>query len=431
MSAKLLIAEARARGLPACAELLAGIDDWPEPAPPAAAQAGVPADHPLAAFDAVRRQGFAPTLVERLLASFESRPLERGLLAWDVLSGSLLRTDDKQLDRLRRDASAVAEILPKVTPPLRCVSVRDVDLKALVRRVAMGPYESLPFEEQQPLAAANALAAIEMYVTVDRESVNARRLRASAPRFAQFVDLAHASTLASFYLHYLWRRVGDRAALVPLLEVLADAGAEGKFNVSEDELTGPDPEALESIGYKTARMSARHTGSFYQDIQAGADALGVRVTDYRAHPAAEIAKTFQRSHIAYAHLGLMHGETPVPLDVVNAIVADRPDWRYARRVQAAMVASQAPPSSDLPLQLFDDYLATFGNDFPAWNDVSAYAPEENDWMEGLCRLLVREQTAQPHDVEAWRAFGPLFLGGEDRDAWQADIGRRLREQCQL
>jgi hypothetical protein len=424
MSEKELIAASRTHGLNGCAELL-GRADVPAPAPKVAFEAGVPADHPLAALDGMRRQGFVPALVERQLRDYELRPLERGLFAWDALTGSFI-ADGKLRDRLRRDAATVAEILPKTSKPLRYVAVRGVDLSALVRKLAVPVYEPLSTEQQRPLMATSALAAIEMLVTVDKESKNARVLRQAAPAYAHLIDLGHASTLASFYLHYLWKRVGDADALVPLLEVLADAGAEGKFSVDDEELAGKTPEAIENLAYKMGRMSARHTGSFYEDIQQSG-----QVGSYKGKPAAEVAKSFPRSHITYAHLGLIHGQTPVPLEVVNAIAAERPDWRYARRVQAAMVAKVAPPSSDLPLKIFDNFLATFGNVADAWNDVSHYAPDENDWIAGLCARLVREMSALPHDVEAWRAFGPLFLDGKDQDAWAKSIDARIAEQCKL
>lgn len=63
------------------------------------------------------RRGLDPTLVRALWSWLAARPLERALVAWDVLNGALLPAGDPFVDELRAAARPLAARLP---PPGRC-----------------------------------------------------------------------------------------------------------------------------------------------------------------------------------------------------------------------------------------------------------------------------------------------------------------------
>src|SRR5262245_47795010 len=72
-----------------------------------------PPHDPLAVLGRMLRRGLDPDLVRRLRPYFAGRPLELGLFAWDVLTGSLMTdADEGLLDELRSAAALVAEVLP-------------------------------------------------------------------------------------------------------------------------------------------------------------------------------------------------------------------------------------------------------------------------------------------------------------------------------
>src|SRR5206468_2061170 len=87
---------ARARGLQLTAEAV-GSDAMRERIEPAAEPdeylAADPSQGPLAH---MARRGLEPRLVAALLPAFSQRPLERGLFAWDVLTGTILSSEPEE-----------------------------------------------------------------------------------------------------------------------------------------------------------------------------------------------------------------------------------------------------------------------------------------------------------------------------------------------
>jgi hypothetical protein len=424
MSAKQVAEKARAVGLPAALIKLIEKADLPPPAKAEPIAPSPPLPEPIAGYDYVRRHGLEPKRVQAILASLEGRPIEAGLLAWDVLSGSLVG-DKALLDELRSTAKRIREI----TPPAgeSCVAMRDVDVRELINRVAIPPFEKL--KDAQALAAAQtgAIAALEMQLTIDKDSKTSQAMRAAVPNQARLIHLGHMPTLASFYYHYLWKRLDDREAMAQLVEVQADENADPDLAPTPKQLADGTLEGLELVMYRTGRIGARER----VEIEEAGKGLQPEGLDYRKDPPAQLAKTGQRMHLVMAHLGLVHGDLIVPLAVVAEIVKLRPEWRYARQMMAAMTAKLAPLDSNVPLQVVDAFLAQFGNTAELWNDVGDFAPDGAKWIDGLCARLVREIVQQPHDLQAWRAFPRLFLAGKDQDAWSGELDAHVTRQCMI
>jgi hypothetical protein len=413
------ISEARARGLADCAALLSD-EELPAPAP---ADLEPPATDPFAALDQLRRRGLEPSLVDVLWRWLEPRPLERGLFAWDVLNNSLLRHDDGRIAPFRAAAQVVAPVLPEpgraFTNPYRCPPQK------LVEEVALPAFQALDEKQQFELARLNALAALEINVTVsEKGDADLARALDTAHRFANFLSLAHLPTLATFYLSYLWRRCRYQPAKADYVEAMLDADAHGCYPARDELLEEGSVDEMELIGYLLGRdaMQLGFPGPMITEFRNAPNR-----TDYTQGTPAEIARTFQRSHLVYAELLLDDDEFPVPFAVVNEVVRLHPAWRYAGRVQLALLARLA--RGDVPMKTLDGFLAAFGNERWAWSHMDHYAPAEIDWLDAFQARIVREVTLLPHDRAAWEALGIVFLLSDDQKTWLADIQRRCAEQA--
>jgi hypothetical protein len=421
---KKLIALARERGLNAT---LLDEEDWPEPAPPDAPLGEALARDPTAALVEARRRGLEPHLVQALWSLFENRPVELGLFAWDVLSGSLLPAKETEaLARFRAAARAVREVLP--APGETFSSTKNVAAGDLVRRVALPAFQKLSSDEMERAAQFCALGSIEANQIMSREHGRplVKELLAGAHKFARFLGLAHLPTLATFYLDYLVRRCEVETALADFVEALADAGTSIDID-RETILQKGGAEELELANYMIGRAWIRRgiQESFNDGVRKGPGKL-----DYKSRPPSEIAKTHAASHLVVAHSFLEEDELPVPIEVVNEIVKLNPGWRYAARVRLALLAHLAPASSDLPLQAFDQFLAAFGNDLGTWKDLDSYAPSDARWRQALYARGVREATTLTHDRAAWESLG-INLMPDEQEEWEKSVKARVAEQCRL
>src|SRR5262245_6676857 len=106
---------ARARGLELTAQAVTSDEIRPRIEPFAEPDVFLAADPSRGPLAHMARRGLEPRLVAALLPAFAERPLERGLFAWDVLTGSLLSEAPEEqalLAELRAAARAVAPALP-------------------------------------------------------------------------------------------------------------------------------------------------------------------------------------------------------------------------------------------------------------------------------------------------------------------------------
>jgi hypothetical protein len=422
-----LASEASARGLGSCAKLV-GKMELPSPAALDAGLTTPLTTDPIVALDQLRRRGLDPRLVQVFYKWLERRPLELGLFAWDVLSGSLLpRSEELLLARLRKAAHAVTDVLPGAGRGF--VDTGRLTAQELVERVAIPAFQEMEEKEQFDVVRFAGLAALEINVAVSEPGdADLARALTAARQMARYFDLAHLPTLATFYYNYLWKRAGLREAAADYVEAMLDANAHGHYPDRDQLVVQGSVEELELLGYMVGRFSVQNgqPGFARDDFRNAPNPI-----DYRKGKPAELAKTFQRSHLVLAELMLDTDETPVPLEVINEVVKLNPAWRYAGRVRLALLARSAPPRSQQPLQLLDSFLATFGNERWVWDEMNRYSPTETDWLDGFNERLVREVTALPHNRVAWEALGLVQLLSEDRPAWLDEIAERAAEQCRL
>lgn len=416
--------QARALGLAGCAPLIRKMQ-LPPAAPLDAALSAPVSTDPSVALQQMFRRGLDPDLIDVLWKWFEKRPLERGLLAWDVLAGSLLPINDQpRLQRFREAARLAADVLEPGKP---FVNTSKVSTRALVERVALPHFQELGDEDALQITRFNGLGALEVNVAVSEpgDPDLAEALRAAA-EFARILNLAHLPTLASFYLDYLWRRAGQRARLADYIEVLCDANARHAIPRRDETLIDGTADEMELVGYMLGRLSAQGAHLMANDFRTAPNAI-----DYKAKPAADLAKTFQRSHLVHAELLLDDNEFPVPFEVVQEVIKLNPAWRYAARVRLALLARLARPDSAEPLKVLDNFVDVFGNERWAWDHAYRYAPTEATWTPGLRARMAREVATLPHDCAAWQAIGRVELLSDDGQEWMSEIDKRIVEQCRL
>jgi len=415
-----IVEVARSRGLSVCAELLAKAA-FPEDAPADAALAAPLASQPLDALEQLPRRGLDPGLVAVLLPWFEGRPLELGLFAWDVLCRSVLGPEHQALaEQLRGYARAIQPILP--APGANFAGFVQQTSQQAVEAYAAPGYRAASDDGLDDSVLKRALGALD---EIRRRHGAEVLLKTTVPettrQFALFLHLAHLSTLASFYLDYLWNGLGYQAALADLIEVLLDVGARTALPEIDRVMGGKTLAEVELAGYMTARqemIAGRHK-SVYEQIHAA-----TRDEDYRTGALEELLK-FPRSHVVYAQCALELGRHPVPFALLNKIAEQSPHWRYAHRARVIAAASLADPADPSVLQLVEQFLGRFGNEFGLWNLTDRYGAKEAVWRTGLRRLLAREAKALPHDWSLWEGAARLL---QSTDA-VAELDRLVAAQC--
>ncbi len=152
--------------------------------------------------------------------------------------------------------------------------------------------------------------------------------------------------------------------------------------------------------------------------------------DYSKKTPAELARVFPRAQLVEAEIALRWNKVRVPLEVVTAIAAENPAWRYAERILLAMVGALSDKGSSLPLAQLDAFLTVFGNDFRAWYMLLTDGSDDATWFRAVTSRLVREVTTLPHDQPAWVLMAMLMTEEEDGPAVQ-EVYRRTEEQCLL
>jgi hypothetical protein len=401
----------------------------PAPAEPDAGLSAPAAHDAFTALDQARRRGLDTAVIENLWKWFESRPVELGLFAWDVLCNALLDPDKDQLllARLRKAARVVRDVLPE--PGRAFADTSRVSAAELVDKIAVPPFRKLTPERQFELVNVNALAALEMYVAVSEPGdPELQKLLVASRKFAHYLQLAHLSTLATFYFDYLWKRGGQRQVLPDYVEAMLDADAHGHYPRKEELIVEGSIEEIELAGYMLSRdavqLGTQHL--MIPDFRKAPNPI-----DYQKGDPKELAKTFQRSHLVHAELFLDVDEQPVPFAVVQQVMISNPAWRYAGRVRLALFARVAPPQSQDLLKALDNFVAVFGNERWAWAETYEYAPTDAVWLPALEQRLVREVTELPHDRAAWEALGLVELLSEDSAEWLKGIAARAAEQCRL
>ena len=403
---------ARSTGLPACGRIIDGYGSLPSPsAADSALSQPTARDVPQLLAQLVRR-GLQPTAVVRLRQAWEARPLERSLLAWDVLNGALL-SDRTLIEELRDDARLAGAVLPE--PGRGFVLRRPDEIEQLMDAIAAPAVRDLSPDELTgsvpPLGALRAKS-----VTPDATLLDVTR------QFARMLHRAHLPTLASFCLADLYYHHHHQPALRDLVEVLLDQEATDV----ETWLSGArGQDTVELATY--VRLRTLNNREAWDEALQFADAHRQALQSMNLPPA-KAAHVNPRPTLAYAEAALRGGRQTVSYEHVVAITGVEPAWRYAFRVMLTYAATRIKDASFVTL--LGTYVEKFGNDVHAWYDTMAVAPDDVHWGSKLPALLVREVQALPHDPAVWKSA--VFMLGEDNASDGADeVDARLRAQAQL
>jgi hypothetical protein len=412
---KKLAEQARANGLPKCAQVIESSDDVlpPPAAPDHALAAAVPGDS-LAALALLTRRGLDPSLIAVVRRSLGA--VERGLLAWDVLNGAILPTS-ALVDELRAEARSVRALLPKPRHAYPLVLPAEID--RLIETVALPALRAL-----DEAAGVDAYARMALGVLRLHGSASASQLEL-ARQSARILHRSHMSSVAAVRLADLFFHHRYRPALVDLVEVLLDQGAtsvEAWLREVSDPEPG-DPSMMELLTYVQLRTAI---------IEGKWDVALAHADEHRATfdgmPLDRAVRTTPRLALAFAEAVLRNGRKTLPLNHIAAISSLESPWRYAYRVMT-VYAAKLTRTRDF-VQVVQRFLEFFGNDFNVWHDSADVSPDDATWGPGFYSMLHREALTLPHDASVWRVL-PLMLGGDGAEAAYDEIEERLKRQSTL
>jgi hypothetical protein len=386
---------ARDRGLSRTADLLQSIGPAlgeMEPIDPALV--GASTRDPSLNLSEMARRGLDPAAAACL--TFLDGRLERALLAWDLLSGSLRPTADEDgTARLREEASFAGTVLP--APGSRCVSVKADDLARLVGSPPTGALGAL----RDSAVRGDLAALVELHSrgSDGRALLQDSHFRDELVGLVRRVDQAHLWMVASAYWRLIDEVVGDRRARALSADTLLDGGA-----VVEGELE-PALAAYRDYRVAVAREDAVAAAQALRSAQKIADS-----------PYGRIVRIDMEALTAPQRM----------LGEAQEITRTLPQWRFAARVAVRVTLL----TGESPLAALDDYLARFGNDDRVWLDIVSRAPDDAKWPADVRSRALREAYALPHDPDAWRALG-LVAGEPLASVVDQEVADRLHAQSSM
>lgn len=349
------------------------------------------------------RRALEPKLVTALLAVFPARPIERALIAYDVLGGSLLGTDDDELA-----AQLVAELAPLRGIANESAAVPREQLAALISAlqpgVSPGDAATLRAElvaDPPNLAALVGFSAHPQHLDADEDAPIREALLAHVRLLAH----AHLPSLALAFLQVMF----DRFGLPRAEELMIEFALDHDSLASLPQMTGTDDRSMQLQAYLLVRASLAQF-----DVVRAAKILA----DLEQHPGVAAAST-PSLVLVEGQLVAMQGKR-LDLDkeeAVSAIADAALGWRYARSVSDAALMWAIP---EVAVSRLESYLTTFGNDPYVW----AQATMLEEAKPELAKLLSRELRFCSHDPAVWRALSILT---ED-DAIDAEVQGHLTTQ---
>jgi hypothetical protein len=369
------------------------------------------------------RRGLDPVLVHALMPLLEKYPLERALVAWDVLGGSLFVQGDPFVDELRAAARPLAGVLPP--PGVRGIDLNRANGVELVRRFSgVDALAEAHILELLGGAYEHKLAAFGELQRRGDELVSDRGVHVSLHSLARLLHLAHLPSLASVYFDYLSRELGYRPAAMSLGETLLDA--EVPRHLPADLLKAGDlpDQQLEDAGlYLVCRA--------YLAFGQTAPAYALVERNRQARPA-EAPPPSPQLVVLRAHLSMQMSKPPgVTLEALDRVCEKNELWRYAARVRVAATATLAGVGSRAPLDKLHDFIISFGNDRRCWHEALDNAPPSALWKRDAARVLGRELLYLPHERACWEVLS-MFVGSPRQVQEVVDeIDARLNAQAQL
>ncbi len=361
-------------------------------------------------FGQMARRGSAPSLVAALWQKLEGRPLERALVAVDVLATTLLAPRDPLLAELREAAST----LGAAHPPAGEVGI---DLNAhpariLIERSRQSELEARSTLDLVAMAYELGLGVLDELLRRGDDLVARDGIKESVHAYARLASLARLPTLASVYFDWLLRGVDWRPAGLDLCETLFDAGVPQKIPgtaIQPGDVPEPDERDLAEYLTYRAHLAIGDT-----------DHANAMLLQNLAQRPRWISRPSARIEVVRAHLGTLYGHGDVTIARVEAACAQDRLWRYAAKVRAVVAAKRAPSRA---LDLFHAYLTSFGNEFDGALAVISLVPEKV--KRDVARILCREAFYLPHEPAPWKLLGLL---GDAAEPIAAEIDGRLRAQ---
>ena len=359
------------------------------------------------------RRGLQPSLVAALRAEWSERPLERSLLAWDTLNGSLL--PDALAEELRDEARLVGAVLPAAGGSYIVRRPKEID--QLITAMAVPALEG--WSTEALTAGDPPLGGLRVGgVASDQTLLELTR------QYARLLHRAHLPALASFRLADLYFNHRFEPALRDLVEVLLDQQSPDVESWMADA-SARDASTIELATYARVR-SLNNCDQWDEALTFAATHLAA-LQSMNLTPD-QAARINPRPTLAYAEAALRAGRQTVSFEHVAAIAGLESPWRYAFRVLLTYSATRIKDASFVKLLATD--LEKFGNDLRAWYDPMAVAPDDVHWGRGFLALLAREGETLPHNPEVWKAAA-LLLGSDDASDGVDEVDLRLRKQASL
>jgi hypothetical protein len=412
---------ARARGLERTAQAVASEEMRARIEPIAGPDANLASDPSQAPLPHMARRGLEPRLVASLFTAFIERPLERGLFAWDVLTGTLFSDtadDQRLLEDLRAAARAVSPALPP--PGQRGANLTAHAATELVQKMAIPPLQASSQEVVLEALKDHSLGAMALVPTLAPEFLHKPDVLESVRAFARLCRFAHAPTLASVYLDYLWRGLNYLPAFNDLCEVMLDCDAMERMPLTSlDEEKHPELKPfLEYAMFRTGVLKKKYVDT-YALLKETVKKRGSFWRKAPPDPLLQVVEVELKGSLK---------ETSVDFGAIDAICQAHPEWRYAAEMRT--VAAALTSDSLLPLEMEQRYLDDFGDRFSAWFFPLRVTPPGAEWRRAAGPMIARECFYLPHCKDAWRALVPMVTHGDVKPSL-SEIDDRVTRQSTL
>lgn len=346
----------------------------------------------------MKRRALDPALLPSLFDVFPDRPIERALLAYDVVNAALLGADDDAL--LARVTQELAPIKPFAQTTAAVTRDHVQHLIAAARPSPDAPTSLL----DDLIGETPSLAALLMINEVRTDFVDSPELLHGILAHAKRLELAHLPSLALAFLQILWARFASVDALDLLIEIALDHDMIHAI----PQLTGTDARALQQQTYVLVRAACANFNVV--DAQRILDAVPSEV---RQAPHAPLI--LARAHVILLQEKRLDDDA---VALVKKIVPTGVPWRFAHLVEHALDMQRAPDSVGMYL---DGFITRFGNDPYLW----AHAADHKEARPQLLALLAREIRYGSHDPHVWRAASILVDEGH---ALNDELDRRMDTQ---
>ncbi len=337
------------------------------------------------------QQGLTPENLDELLVLFSDHPFERGLVAWDGLTASLI-TSEPLLANLRAAARPVSPLL------------------ADKRR---GHAVEAPFERVMRAAALRWQGATRQLLddAMSKQDFGAlwlERARLGATERSGLLDYlaelerAHLPTTA---------QVGARLAFL--------LGERRAINLWVESMLDLDDERAPA----TARLGHSTLPRGYVETRRALSSMQLETAEAQL---AAVDPTSHEATVLRAELGAKRGVRLVDQEQLAALSLERPRWRYAQRVLVCNRALEGDPLEELV-----NFIDQFGHDQELWLDLLRLGNPELPWWDELLALLMGQLVAAPHARELWTIVAAIIDSSAEDEATTTELNERFRQQTAL